>query len=115
MASEKTKSVLKSIRLSEDVYGYIMQQPGDNFSDKFEGLIREVREGESSRKKVLQHYDKKIEEATHRLYAVSGRLAELERIALRVTSVSDAVDKLVVAVDMVLEGGVLPPAPGGKL
>lgn len=33
------KEIHKSLRMTEQVYIYIMQQDGDNFSDKFENLV----------------------------------------------------------------------------
>lgn len=34
-----SKSVQKSVRLTPEVYEYIMVLPGDNFSDKLENLV----------------------------------------------------------------------------
>lgn len=33
------KEIHKSIRMTEQVYSYIMQQDGDNFSDKLANLV----------------------------------------------------------------------------
>ncbi len=33
------RNIQKSIRLDDRIYGYIMQQDGQNFSDKLENLV----------------------------------------------------------------------------
>lgn len=48
------KSINKSIRLSQPVYDYIMQAPGDGFNQKFENIIIDAKESEARRQKTLK-------------------------------------------------------------
>ncbi len=39
MPEKMLKTVSKSVRMTEEVYGYVMQTPGKGFSEKFENII----------------------------------------------------------------------------
>lgn len=48
-----TKSIAKSIRISDEVFDYIDQAPGKGFNEKFENIILEAKLEESKRKEEL--------------------------------------------------------------
>lgn len=100
------KDIQRSIRFSKQIFDYVDGYRGTGFSDKFENMVIDAMEGEARRNAILADLDRQIEEASDRLRFASIRLSELDRIATRVKSVSDTVDKLVVVVDSVLMGGV---------
>ena len=62
-----TKKILKSIRLTEELFDYIMECPGQGFNEKFENLIIEARSGEVSRKAELERLEGLIEKEDSRL------------------------------------------------
>lgn len=55
------KSINKSIRLSQPVYDYIMQAPGDGFNQKFENIIIDAKESEAERHLQLERLDNRLE------------------------------------------------------
>lgn len=55
------KSIAKSVRLTQEVYDYIVQSAGNGFNEKFENIILEAKTGESKRKKEIARLDKEIE------------------------------------------------------
>lgn len=57
-----TKSIAKSIRISDEVFEYIDQAPGKGFNEKFENIILEAKLEEPKRKKELARLDKSITE-----------------------------------------------------
>lgn len=56
----KSKSVAKSIRMTEEVYAYISGYRGNGFNEKFENIILDAMIGESSRKRSLALLDNQI-------------------------------------------------------
>lgn len=56
----KSKSVAKSVRMTEEVYGYISGYRGNGFNEKFENIILDAMIGESSRKRSLALLDTQI-------------------------------------------------------
>ena len=62
------KNISKSIRLSDDVYGYIMAAPGKGFNEKFENIILEAHEAEPELKKRLAELQKSVDDEQRKLY-----------------------------------------------
>lgn len=67
------KVIAKSIRLSDEVYGYIMEMPGNGFNEKFENIILEAKEGEAQRKKRLSDLEESIDDCNSQLYQLLDR------------------------------------------
>lgn len=57
-----TKSISKSVRLTEEVHGYIMEMPGKGFNEKFENIILEAKKTEAQRKEHLAVLTEQINE-----------------------------------------------------
>lgn len=72
-----TKSISKSIRISEEVYGYIMKEAGNGFNEKFENIILVAKKEEPIRRKVLADLQRSIEEKRRELYSLSGQFVKL--------------------------------------
>lgn len=72
------KSISKSIRLSDEVYGYIMDAPGNGFNEKFENIILEAKEAEPERKKRLADYDKNIEKKSREFAQLFDRYRNVD-------------------------------------
>lgn len=101
----QNKPIQRSVRMTEMVAGYIDAYRGDGFSDKLENLVMDALLGEKERLDRLGRLDADIRAQEVKFRAVCSRLSELDRIAIRMTSVSDTVDRLVVALDSVLMSG----------
>lgn len=67
------KKIAKSIRLSDEVYGYIMEMPGNGFNEKFENIILEAKNGEAERKKRLSDLEKSIDDCNSQLFQLLDR------------------------------------------
>lgn len=83
------KSVSKSIRLTNKVYGYIMQAPGNGFNEKFENIILSAMESEPERVKRLESLDNQIESKRNQLSSMESSLrglAPLVQAALHINS-----------------------------
>lgn len=63
-----SKSISKSIRLSENVYGYIMKAPGKGFNEKFENIILQAQEEEPALKKRLAELNRDVDREQRKLY-----------------------------------------------
>lgn len=72
------KSINKSIRLSQPVYDYIMQAPGDGFNQKFENIIIDAKESESDRRLRLESLDCRIVELQSEYLYCEEQLRKLE-------------------------------------
>lgn len=80
-----TKNISKSIRLSDDVYGYIMAAPGKGFNEKFENIILEAHEAEPELKKRLAELQKSVDDEQRKLYQLFEKYRYLDdyfRIAM---------------------------------
>ena len=67
------KKIAKSIRLSDEVYGYIMEMPGNGFNEKFENIILEAKNGEAERKNRLSELEKSIDDCNSQLIQLLDR------------------------------------------
>lgn len=62
------KNIAKSIRLTEEVYGYVMKAPGKGFNEKFENIILQAKVEEPARKKRLDELQRSIDAQQRKLY-----------------------------------------------
>lgn len=95
------KSVMKSIRLSEDLLAYIEKQSGNGFSDKFENLIISARDDESRLKKELKRLNdlvdnrrKQLDEISAQVSALDINLQEIFRLDLKISSIKGRLDAI---------------------
>lgn len=95
------KSVMKSIRLSEDLLAYIEKQFGNGFSDKFENLIISARDDEARLKKELKRLNdlvdnrrKQLDEISAQVSALDINLQEIFRLDLKISSIKGRLDAI---------------------
>lgn len=77
MASKK--NIAKSIRISEEVFAYIDQAPGNGFNEKFENIILEAKKTEAYRKQRLAELEEKIHDAEQKLLKLLDQNREVDR------------------------------------
>lgn len=70
-------SVLKSVRIPEDLYDYIQQYRGDGFNQKFSNIIRDARNSEAERLARLKTYDVQIRQKEKVLTSVEAGARDL--------------------------------------
>lgn len=73
-----TKSIQKSVRLSESVYDYIMLAPGKGFNEKVENIILEAKVEEKTRRSKLDELNIQIEKQQRKLYELFERYRYLD-------------------------------------
>lgn len=74
MNGKKTET--KTIRLSENILGYIDEQPGNNFSQKFTSMVLFCKEEE---KRVKKACDYQVECKDRKLKQLEKELNEIEK------------------------------------
>lgn len=110
------KSIVKTIRMAPSVHDYINFQIGSNFSDKFEHLVLETRDGEISRREMLAFYDNRLKAKEAQLHEVNVRLQTLDKIVQSLQWISRNVDGLVETTKrFVLQDTEPPPAAAAKV
>lgn len=62
-------SVSKTMRLSDDVLGFIGGFDGENFTDKFETMVRYFRD-------IMPHYQRQLESAKKEVESVNSKLSK---------------------------------------
>lgn len=72
------KNISKSIRISQEVYDYIVKSPGKGFNDQFEKIILDAKEDEPRRKKELERLEKSINEKQRELLRLMNRYRYME-------------------------------------
>lgn len=105
------KSIVKTMRLREDVIDYIDSQPGDNFTDKFERMVSEIRYGQAKRLARISELDDCIIRERKRLDQLIRDIKKLEEISFYVNYVSSGVQDLIEAVQ---DASRDPPIEKGK-
>ena len=91
------KSINKSIRLSQPVYDYIMQAPGDGFNQKFENIIIDAKESEARRQETLKMLDDRIEDLQadyNSCYDKLRKLAPMVQVAMRYSREADKAGRI---------------------
>lgn len=68
------KEISKSIRLSNEIYDYIMEFEGNGFNEKFENIIVFSIKTELERRKRLSDVEKLIKERTQELSDLNDNL-----------------------------------------
>lgn len=89
-----TKSIAKSIRLSDEVYDYIMNAPGKGFNEKFENIILQAKKEESDRKERLAGLQKSIDEQQRKLYQLFDKYRYLDDFFRQIIHMRHQVDAL---------------------
>lgn len=103
-----SKTVLKSLRLSDRGYG-IDSQPGDNFSAKFDALVQELIDGETERRAKLQSLDRQIVASMDHLAQIKQNLSMLDQIIHNVEWVSNSLSRVVQQIERVSHEKAPPP------
>lgn len=71
-------SVLKSVRVPEEIYEYILTYRGDGFNQKFVNIIRDARDSEEKRLSNLKYIDYRIQERQKILDEIDAAVKQLQ-------------------------------------
>lgn len=72
------KSISKSIRISEEVFGYIDNVPGKGFNEKLENIILTAKAEEPKREKNLADLEQQVERERRSLYRLLEQRRDLD-------------------------------------
>lgn len=72
------KGISKSVRITDEVYGYIMDAPGNGFNEKFENIILEAKKGEARRRKELAELQVQVDGKRREMLGLCKRYGYLE-------------------------------------
>lgn len=74
------KSITKSLRMSEEVYGYIEKYRGNNFSEKFENIILDYQKKEKDIKARIKLETQVYERRMKDFEKVCEKIRKLENM-----------------------------------
>lgn len=74
------KSIMKSIRMTEELFGYVDGYRGNGFSEKLNNLVIDSLLGESSRNERLEALDKEILRKHKELQSLASKCEVLARL-----------------------------------
>ena len=77
----QNKPIQRSIRMTEEVAGYLGSYRGEGFSDKLENLVIDALLGEKQRVETLRKLDIRIELAQERLKGLEKDYEVFSRVA----------------------------------
>lgn len=102
MPEKMLKTVSKSVRMTEEVYGYVMETPGKGFAEKFENMVLTAYKRIPELNEKIGRLEKELEVKRLDLYHMMdanrdldsffrmyrGMYGQLEQMRLRLDSVS---------------------------
>ncbi|MDE7254274.1 MAG: hypothetical protein K2O32_15215 [Acetatifactor sp.] len=75
------KLVSKSVRLPADLVSMVEQAEGRDFSKKLVRVLEEYRDGDETRKEIIEEYDALVESRRNQLQHYSDRIMQASRIS----------------------------------
>lgn len=86
------KMYSKSVRFPEDLVTFVEQQPGEDFSKKLVGVLREYRDGNERRQADIRFYDGQIAKRREKLRELTDKINRASMIYRRVEALVNEVD-----------------------
>lgn len=78
------KNISKSVRLSQEVYDYILAYRGNGFNEKFENIILDYRKKEKDIQSQIKKKEKELSAVAERLDKVLSDIYKLEHVTYKV-------------------------------
>lgn len=79
--SRDDKLVAKSVRLPADLVAMVEQVEGRDFSKKLVRVLEEYRDGDETRKEIIEEYDALVEIKRDQLQQYADKIAQASRIS----------------------------------
>jgi geranylgeranyl pyrophosphate synthase len=82
MARMLNKSNAKSIRMTDEVFGYINNFKGDGFNEKLENIVLFAKKHEPKIKEriaILEEKEEELKKEVEKLYSIKGSLQSISR------------------------------------
>lgn len=85
--SRNDKLVSKSVRLPADLVAMVEQAEGRDFSKKLVRVLEEYRDGDETRKEIIEEYDALVEIKRDQLQQYADKIAQASKISAACASV----------------------------
>lgn len=76
----KSKSIAKSIRMTDDIFNYINDYRGSGFNAKFENIIFDAMCSELDRQVILSDLDNRIASSKKEYLAICDKLSAIQSL-----------------------------------
>lgn len=109
MLAKTVKAVQKSIRLTPDIYEYIDNYYGENFSAKLSNLVYDARKGESKRKERFRELDNAIARKAELFDEISRKIFVIQQIGSRALHIERTLNTLYEEIKRLVTDERMPP------
>lgn len=72
--------IQKSVRLPEELFDYVEQQDGRDFSKRLVNLLMDIKDGDAQRKEYLDSYDRAIKSRREELQKLGQYVHDVQRV-----------------------------------
>lgn len=100
---KQLKTVAKSLRMTPEVYDYVLTAPGDGFNQKFENLVLEAKRTEPERREIISSLDRKIQRKSMQLDKISNWVVEIDDSVRQIIQIEGAIQRIQQRIDKILE------------
>lgn len=100
---KQLKTVAKSLRMTPEVYDYVLSSPGDGFNQKFESLVLEAKRTEPERREIISALDRKIQRKSMQLDKISNWVVEIDDSVRQIIQIEGAIQRVQQRIEKILE------------
>lgn len=91
---KNSKSIVKSVRLSEKVYDFVLSMPGRGFTKKFEYIVLRFMDEQPKLEKKLAELEQQISTRQKQLDQISQKVTALDITVESIFSLQDEIHEI---------------------
>ena len=103
IGEKQLKSVAKSLRMTPEVYDFVMTAPGDGFNQKFENLVIDIKKSEPDRLDHICELDRIIQQKSMQLDKISRWVIDMDDVVRDALKLEDAFVTLQHKIEKILD------------
>ncbi len=103
IGEKQLKSVAKSLRMTPEVYDFVMTAPGDGFNQKFENLVIDIKKSEPDRLNHICELDRMIQQKSMQLDKISRWVIDMDDVVRDALKLEDAFVTLQHKIEKILD------------
>ena len=103
IGEKQLKSVSKSLRMTPEVYDFVMTAPGDGFNQKFEYLVLDIKKSEPDRLNHICELDRIIQQKSMQLDKISRWVIDMDDVVRDALKLEDAFVTLQHKIEKILD------------
>ena len=103
IGEKQLKSVAKSLRMTPEVYDFVMTAPGDGFNQKFENLVIDIKQSEPDRLERIRQLDRMIQQKSMQLDKISRWVIDMDDVVRDALKLEDAFVTLQHKIEKILD------------